>query len=70
MESEPTVGGALVSDDGAEAETEEDVDRTSDGEKAENRQGEKEPRGDDEEDLESDDLGAEVVLEDVVALSE
>lgn len=54
----------------AESETEEDVDRTSDGEKAVNRQGEKEHRGDDEEDLESDDLGAEVVLEDVVALPE
>lgn len=70
VESESTVGRALVSDDGAEAETEEDVDRTSDGEEAENRQGEKEHGGDDEEDLYSDDLGAEVALEDVIMLSE
>lgn len=80
MEKESTAGLGLVREDVAEVETEEDVDKPGDGEEVEDGLGAKEEHrgktaeGDKEaEDLEMGDLGTEeeeLVLEDVVLLSE
>lgn len=59
---ESNAGSGAGREEGAEEETKEGVDRPRDGDEVD--EGAKEHRGDDEEDLETGDVGAEVELED------
>lgn len=64
MRVESNAGSGVDREEGAEAETKEGVDRPRDGDEVD--EAAKEHRGDDEEDLETGDVGAEVELEDIL----
>lgn len=64
MRAESNAGSGVDREEGAEAETKEGADRPRDGDEVD--EGAEEHRGDEEEDLETGDGGAQVELEDIL----